>query len=150
MYFNGRTKPGLLVKFAQEQGAQETPQWPYQCTKPVLLLLFYTTEISKPRFYSAIYSSRGLLLVSELWLYLGQGLELKFAAPDYCNSAGDLTATCGTSLCVSPGFQAEEFRITKNLENYVDICMNLNWLKFFPISSYDLTQFLELSLNSLP
>lgn len=27
MYFNGRTKPGLLVKFAQEQGAQETPQW---------------------------------------------------------------------------------------------------------------------------
>lgn len=36
--------------------------------------------------------------------YLGQGLELKFAAPDYCNSAGDLTATCGTSLCSLTGF----------------------------------------------
>lgn len=29
-------------------------------------------------------------------------------------------------VLVSPGFQAEEFRIMKNLENYVDICMNLN------------------------
>lgn len=123
MYFNGRTKPGLLVKFAQEQGAQETPQWPYQCTKPVLLLLFYTTEISKPHFYSAIYSSRGLLLVSELWLYLGQGLELKFAAPDYCNSAGDLTATCGTSLCSLTGFSG---RRIYNYKEFGKLCWHLH------------------------